>query len=237
MIRPRGVKSLAEIRDLQYPEDRVPAYATLLEMILRDLGVAQGRDLSLNELIELHSECFRDVRRVYFANMVRNDLVHALGGFSTAEWAQADRILDEAVLTLIEDLPPEVRVEIWGASAETCLPRFVRRIEFSELIESGNLVWPGEVAFSDSFTQEASNRFFSHFMDLTFSFELPVKSIYIHRAKERLPKYSCVDGFLHSRTVQEIKTRGHWPDPIGDIRLECGGNLAEPIVTVSSRLG
>jgi hypothetical protein len=235
MTRPRGVKSFAEIRELPYPEERVPAYATLLELILRDLYVEPGSTLSLSELIELHTERFRDVRGVYFANRVRNDLVHAVGEFSNAEWTKADRILEGALLEVTKYLPAEDQYEIWGLDAGGH-SSVLRRIELKQLITSGNVVWPGEVAYSDRFTEDAATRFFSHFTEHTFSFESEVKSIYIHLARERLPAHSYVEGFLHSRTIDEIKLRGAWPDPIGDIRLECGGGLADPVVTVASRL-
>src|SRR6476661_2739203 len=97
MIRPRGVRSVDEIRQLE-PRDRIPAYATLLELILRDRLPRDQRTLSLNELIQLHEDVFPNPEYVSLANRVRNDLIHARGESSPDHWHEAAYILEQAIL-------------------------------------------------------------------------------------------------------------------------------------------
>jgi hypothetical protein len=140
MWLPFGIKSLAEIRGLSKPEDRVPAYATLLQLILRTLTPDIGTEPSLNNLVEFHQSKFTRPKRVFFANSVRNDLVHALGQFSAPEWTDAAKILDEAIEDVCRFVPVDMREEVAGrrlggttgaASASQPRPSIAGRPTFS----------------------------------------------------------------------------------------------------------
>ena len=89
MWLPAGIRALSEIRGLTRPEDRIPAYATLLELVLRTYTPDIGVDPTLNNLIEFHRFKFTNVDRVFFANAVRNDLIHAKGEYPREKWQLA----------------------------------------------------------------------------------------------------------------------------------------------------
>lgn len=121
---PAGIRSLNDIRRLSGPADRIPAYATLLELILRTFKSDDTAEISLNNLIELHRTKFTRPPRVFFANSVRNDLIHALGRFSAAEWADAAGIFDQAIQDVCRFVPDDMGREFIGNSfASSSEPR------------------------------------------------------------------------------------------------------------------
>jgi hypothetical protein len=114
MWLPPGVRTLSEIRNAARPEDRIPAYATLLELILRTFTPDIGLEPTLNNLIEYHRVRFTSPQRIFFANAVRNDLIHALGRFGPGEWRQAADIFDTAIEDVSRFLSADIRDEVAG---------------------------------------------------------------------------------------------------------------------------
>jgi len=85
------------------------------------------------------------------------------------------------------------------------------------------------------FTMDCAQRFFRNFKKERFAFDGPeIKSIFIRRAKEALPRHSFADGRLYPQTLAEIGRLGESAlDPVGDIHFEFGGNATAPYVKVS----
>jgi hypothetical protein len=83
------------------------------------------------------------------------------------------------------------------------------------------------------FTMQSAQRFFSNFKQERFAFEGDVKSIFIRRGKEALPRNSFAEGGLYPQTLDEIAELGESAlDPVGEIHFELGGNATAPYIVV-----
>lgn len=83
------------------------------------------------------------------------------------------------------------------------------------------------------FTMQSAQRFFTNFKQERFAFEGDIKSIFIRRGKEALPRASFADGGLYPQTLDEIAELGKSAlDPVGDIHFEFGGNATAPYIVV-----
>jgi hypothetical protein len=82
------------------------------------------------------------------------------------------------------------------------------------------------------FTMECARSFFEKFINESFTLNGQVGSMVIHSAKENLPNHSFASGFLFLETLDELERRGEFPDPVGSIHMEYGGNTDSPFVDV-----
>ena len=81
--------------------------------------MSEGADqeANLNALLVVHAWRFKNVKRIHFANGVRNDVVHGDGAYGPADWEKADKLFDEALVSIANTLSPEDRDEILGIAA------------------------------------------------------------------------------------------------------------------------
>jgi len=114
MSLPAGVRSLTEISQLSLIEDRVRAYATLLECILRTLAPEIGPKPEFSELFRLHSGKFTRPKRVLFAYAVRSDLVHGNGKFSPDKWGDAAEIFENTIIDVCRRISDDMRTVFLG---------------------------------------------------------------------------------------------------------------------------
>ncbi|HKG61689.1 MAG TPA: hypothetical protein VKB05_18170 [Pyrinomonadaceae bacterium] len=91
------------------------------------------------------------------------------------------------------------------------------------------------------FTHASQDRFFQQFFRESFVFDGIVNLMYIHTAKENLPRPSYAQAWLFTQNIDELEaewnTRGGPPDHIGEILFECGviGEEAmKPRITVTN---
>ena len=84
------------------------------------------------------------------------------------------------------------------------------------------------------FTMQWAKKFFDNFVNDSFHFDGFVGSIVIYDGKENLPRHSYASGFLFSQSIDEINNLGNFPDPIGSIQFEYGGNTTTPYISVTT---
>jgi len=84
------------------------------------------------------------------------------------------------------------------------------------------------------FTMQCAKKFFDNFVNDSFDFDGYVGSIVIYDGKENLPRHSYAAGFLFSQRIDEINSLGIFPDPIGSIQFEYGGNTTTPYISVTT---
>ena len=91
------------------------------------------------------------------------------------------------------------------------------------------------------FTHAGQDSFFQQFFRESFMFDGIVNLMYIHTAKENLPRASYAQAWLFTQNIDEFETewnaRGGPPDHIGDILFECGaigGEPMKPRITVTN---
>ncbi len=89
------------------------------------------------------------------------------------------------------------------------------------------------------FTHEGQDRFFGQFFRESFIFDGDVNYLYVHTAKENLPRASYAQAWLFQQNIDELEAewnaKGGPPDRIGNILFECGeigGEAMKPRITV-----
>src|ERR1017187_4532520 len=82
---PKGVKDLAEISDLDRPEDRARELGGLLEHLLKTV-TPNGRRLKFVELLKINQAQFPNFAKLQYAREARNSIVHG------------DRVSERAIL-------------------------------------------------------------------------------------------------------------------------------------------
>lgn len=89
------------------------------------------------------------------------------------------------------------------------------------------------------FTHEGQDRFFGQFFRESFMFDGEVNYLYIHTAKENLPRPSYAQAWLFQQNIDELEAewnaKGGPPDRIGKILFECGeinGEAMKPRIKV-----
>jgi len=83
------------------------------------------------------------------------------------------------------------------------------------------------------FTMQAAKRFFDNFIRETFDLDADVKSIVVYDGKENLPRHSYASAFLFSYSLDEMQEMDSFPDPVGSMHMEIGGNTLSPVIRVT----
>lgn len=92
------------------------------------------------------------------------------------------------------------------------------------------------------FTMACAKRFFDEFRRSSFEFDRSVRAIFIFRGKEALPRNSFAEGWLFSKTVNELenyaaRNNGNLPENIGIIYMDCGAPLHRPYIKITGKGG
>ncbi|MEK6410583.1 MAG: HEAT repeat domain-containing protein [Acidobacteriota bacterium] len=151
---------------------------------------------------------------------------------NTIEPDNQDVLMDEALR--------EAEQKLWKQpGAEPYLSQLgrIRMYTFGDFLRTGEIFIDPDIQKQPlyPFTMDCAQRFFSNFKKERFAFEgAEIKSIFIRRGKEALPRHSFAGGRLYPQTLDEIGQLGESAlDPVGEIDFEFGGNATAPYIQVS----
>lgn len=163
----------------------------------------------------------------------------AYGRFFSTTYYDNGRIVepDEEDVLLGEAID-EAETKLWqqpGAHGYLAQLGRIKMYTFGDFMRSGEIYVDPDIQRQPHypFTMESAKRFFSNFKQERFAFEGEIKSIFIRRGQEALPRNSFADGGLYPQTLDEIAEVGKSAlDPVGDIHFEFGGNATAPHIVV-----
>jgi hypothetical protein len=161
-----------------------------------------------------------------------------LPGFTT--YAADGRLVDaDEQDALMDEAIDEAEQKLWK---QTGAPDYLAQLAKIRMYTFGDF-WRSNDIYIDEdiqnqvqypFTMQCAKRFFANFKRERFAFEGEIRSIFIRRGKEALPRASFADGGLYPQTLDEIaKLCQSALNPIGEIHFEFGGNATAPYVTIS----
>jgi hypothetical protein len=146
------------------------------------------------------------------------------------EAGEQDVLMDEAI--------DEAEQNLWnqpGAPEYVAQLGKIRMYTFGDFWRSNDIHIDEDIQkqLQYPFTMPCAQRFFANFKRERFAFEGEIRSIFIRRGKEALPRNSFADGGLYPQTLDEISQLGQAAlDPVGEIHFEFGGNATAPYVVV-----
>ena len=103
------------------------------------------------------------------------------------------------------------------------------------LLINGDIFWDPALERREKFpfTNDNAMKFFAEFGDARIVFPRRIGSIFLHTAKEALPRHSIAAGFLFAENADEISAAGGGlPKPIGSVTFEYGGHVTKPTIRV-----
>lgn len=112
---PKGVKSLADINDVELPEDRIRDLGTLLEYLLKSI-TPNTHSLTLNALVKQHQAKFSRYDELSRARWTRNAIAHC-DHVTARQVFDAETRLDEAIREVLPHCSELVRTEVMGVAA------------------------------------------------------------------------------------------------------------------------
>lgn len=82
-------------------------------------------------------------------------------------------------------------------------------------------------------------KFFENFLEMSFEFPKDFGSIFIYDAKENAPRHSYAVGWIFAESLDDleiyVERNDKFPQSLGEIRFEYGGNIETPRITVEKR--
>jgi hypothetical protein len=154
---------------------------------------------------------------------------YTVGG-SVVEADEQDVLMDEAI--------DEAEQKLWkqpGAQEYFAQLGRIRMYSLGDFWRSNDIYIDEDIQNQPHypFTMQSAQRFFANFKRERFAFEGEIKSIFIRRGKEALPRASFADGGLYPQTLDEIAALGQSAlDSVGEIHFEFGGNAIAPYIVV-----
>jgi hypothetical protein len=148
----------------------------------------------------------------------------------TLDADEQDVLMDEAI--------EEAEQKLWkqtGAQQYLAQLGKIRMYTFGDFWRSNDIYIDEDIQNQPQypFTMACAQRFFANFKRERFAFEGEIRSIFIRRGKEALPRASFADGGLYPQTLDEIAELGKRAlDPVGEIHFEFGGNATAPYIVV-----
>jgi len=212
----------------EHCEAVVPA---LIELLYRkDKAVIAAAAQALRDIGDLRA--IQHLEECAYAQ----EFVGGIPGFDTftedgriVEVAEEDALMQEALR--------EAEDKLWkrpGAGLYLDQLGKIRMHTFGDFWKSGNIHIDPNI--QSQFTMQGAKRFFRNFTAERFAFEGWVKAISIFRGKEALPESSFADGYLLSRTLDEMEQIGgpalERASRLGQIHFKFGGNAALPYLAV-----
>src|SRR5665213_4525303 len=110
---PEGVKSRFEIEEYKDPIDRVTHLARLLEYTLKAL-TPNSSLLTFEQLLATHATKFSNIRRLDYARITRNNIVHGDARLKKRHVLDAETVLDGAIDELLDHCPSPLQEALRG---------------------------------------------------------------------------------------------------------------------------